>query len=140
MQDIDLINYQMFQQVSITLHKNESIWGSNPLVVSCVVQFDKFIKDIHDADRKLSNKTKSLTVGKKSFRKSITSQAFLIKDNMRLYYRSSASDIIGNNFLYFELDDYNNITVFNNGLLETLFTEDTDILIILKKCKCLLIL
>ena len=51
--------------------------------------------------------------------------------NYNLYLGGlSASDIIGNNFLYFELDDYNNITVFNNGLLETLFTEDTDILII----------
>jgi len=87
LKDTELIYYTMFKVVSTTMHKNESIWGDNPRLVGCVAQLDSAISVIKDADVNLFNKTKNITVGKKSLRKSVTSQAFLIKDNMRLYFQ-----------------------------------------------------
>ena len=89
LKDTELIYYTMFKVVSTTMHKNESIWGDNPILVGCVAQLDNSIAVINDADVNLANNTKSITVGKNSIRKSVTSQAFLIKDNMRLYFQDN---------------------------------------------------
>lgn len=89
LKDTELIYYTMFKVVSTTMHKNESIWGDNPLLVGCVVQLDIAIAGIKDADVNLFGRTKNITIGKKSLRRSITSQAFLIKDNMRLYFQDN---------------------------------------------------
>ena len=87
MTDADLVYYEMFKQVSLTMHKNENIWSGNLYIAGYVIQLDNNIKEIKDADVKLGNLTKNITVGKTQLRKSITQQAFLIKENLRFYFQ-----------------------------------------------------
>lgn len=87
MTDAETIYYDMFKMVSHVMHKNETIWSGNQIIVDCVAQLDNTILDIDSANEKLGKTTKIITVGKTSLRKSITNQAFLIKENQRLYYK-----------------------------------------------------
>ncbi len=88
MKETEAEYYHMFKMVSWVMHLNETIWSGNQIIVDCVKQLDDTIKDIEDASMKLTTTTKTITIGKKDKRKTITENAFQIKDNMRLYYRS----------------------------------------------------
>lgn len=88
MKETEAVYYNMFKMVRWVMNENKTIWMGNQNIVVCVTFLDDTIKDIQDADNKLSHTTKTITVGKKSIRKSIAELAFQIKENMRLYYRS----------------------------------------------------
>ena len=87
MTEAETIYYDMFKMVSNVMHKNETIWNGNQIIVNCVAQLDNTIIDIDNTNEKLGKTTKIITVGKTSLRKSIANQAFLIKENQRLYYK-----------------------------------------------------